>query len=89
MKFVDTDTCGVTVDSDGDGVSDSIDNCPKICNPLQLDADEDNIGDACDDTSGCGGYGQPACEVSCDIDDDGIFNNNTCYCDNSHPRHHY
>jgi hypothetical protein len=56
-----------TVDSDSDGVRDAVDNCPDTCNTQQLDADNDTIGDVCDETSGCGGCGQPACEVSCDI----------------------
>jgi cytosine/adenosine deaminase-related metal-dependent hydrolase len=44
-------------DSDGDGIPDAMDNCPKIFNPIrpldankQPDADGDGIGDACDPT---------------------------------------
>jgi len=36
------------VDSDGDGVPDSIDNCPGDPNPDQADRDHDLKGDACD-----------------------------------------
>ena len=35
-------------DEDGDGVKDSVDNCPDIANPSQTDTDGDRIGDACD-----------------------------------------
>jgi hypothetical protein len=61
-------------DEDNDGVGDLYDNCPAIQNPQQLDADNDGTGDLCDDTPGCGNCGQPACEVSSDIDNDGILN---------------
>ena len=35
-------------DSDGDGVLDDVDNCPKIWNPDQIDTDGDGFGDVCD-----------------------------------------
>jgi hypothetical protein len=37
------------LDSDGDGVPDSIDDCPDVADPAQRDVDADGIGDACDD----------------------------------------
>ena len=39
-----------TSDTDGDGVGDSLDNCPDTANPGQEDSDGDGIGDACDTT---------------------------------------
>lgn len=39
-----------SVDSDGDGINDSEDNCPGASNSDQQDTDGDGIGDACDDT---------------------------------------
>jgi hypothetical protein len=45
-------------DSDGDGVEDSVDNCPNNANANQADADGDGLGDACDPIT--------------DSDDDGI-----------------
>ncbi len=39
---------GGCVDTDGDGVCDSVDNCPLVYNPDQKDTDGDGIGDACD-----------------------------------------
>jgi hypothetical protein len=37
------------IDSDGDGISDDIDNCPNVANPTQLDTDMDGLGDGCDE----------------------------------------
>ncbi len=44
------------LDSDGDGHPDTLDNCPEISNPDQMDTDEDGVGDLCDlqDTDGDG-----------------------------------
>ena len=36
------------LDTDGDGIQDSVDNCPNIPNPDQADNDNDYIGNACD-----------------------------------------
>jgi len=35
-------------DTDGDGILDSVDNCVQVSNTLQLDYDEDGVGDVCD-----------------------------------------
>ena len=37
------------LDTDGDGVDDTIDNCPFVANLDQADADDDGIGTACDE----------------------------------------
>ncbi len=44
------DGTAVGVDSDGDGVFDSLDNCPNAANSDQADTDGDGQGDACDPT---------------------------------------
>jgi len=50
-------------DTDGDGISDDIDNCPGISNADQADFDNDGDGDVCDN----------------DIDGDGVINvNDNC-----------
>jgi len=55
---------GLCADADGDGIDDSIDNCPYAYNPDQADADSNGIGDQCDIVV-CG-----------DVDDDGSRNFN-------------
>jgi hypothetical protein len=60
------------VDSDGDGVIDSVDNCPQTPNPGQDDFDNDNLGDACDNCPNDANPGQS------DVDGDGVGN----ACDN-------
>lgn len=40
--------CTLSRDSDGDGIYDSVDNCPQVSNPGQEDGDGDKIGDLCD-----------------------------------------
>ncbi|MBK9363705.1 MAG: thrombospondin type 3 repeat-containing protein [Rubrivivax sp.] len=56
-------TGGACVDSDGDGVCDDVDNCPRTPNPDQRDSDGDGIGDACD-------------IARCDVDKDGDIDKN-------------
>ncbi len=64
-------------DSDGDGHPNAEDNCPKVSNVDQADADGDNVGDACDECAdsipggpvgpdGCSSLGVPG-----DFDRDG------------------
>jgi len=67
------------VDSDGDGIIDSLDNCPLVPNAAQTDLDGDGTGDACDaDTDGDGvGDGVDNCVFvpnpdQFDVDGDGL-----------------
>lgn len=70
-----------TPDTDGDGISDMIDNCPIISNSLQKNTDGDGEGDACDNDDDNDGV-PDARDVfpldfyeSADDDGDGIGNN--------------
>ncbi len=66
------------IDTDEDGVEDSLDNCPNTANPDQADADGDGVGDACegdmdgdgivDDLDNCPEIANPDQE---DFDEDG------------------
>ena len=44
---------GACVDTDGDGICDSVDNCPNVPNPDQKDSNRNGIGDACDIVARC------------------------------------
>jgi len=41
-------------DTDGDGIPDSVDNCPFVPNPDQRDTNNNGVGDACDPDPGAG-----------------------------------
>ena len=43
-----SDLAIVQVDADGDGIADTVDNCPANFNPSQEEFDGDGIGDSCD-----------------------------------------
>jgi hypothetical protein len=51
-------------DGDGDGIPDSEDNCPNAANPLQEDADGDDLGDACDTNSYAPALGTAAADAN-------------------------
>jgi|GEM_PF-4693719 len=55
QSIVNADSAGKCkiVDSDGDGVSDSTDNCPNTPNADQQDTNGDGIGDACQEDPTC------------------------------------
>lgn len=50
----DSEFTTLDIDTDGDGVTDSNDNCPNTANPNQEDFDNDGVGDVCDDSDGDG-----------------------------------
>lgn len=69
MVFLQHRTVGDFVldnDFDGDGIADSVDNCPCNANPDQLDTDGDGVGDDCDN---CLYISNPNQE---DFDNDGV-----------------
>lgn len=47
-EFCSSEICVVSVDSDGDGVPDHIDNCLVTANADQFNSDGDNLGNICD-----------------------------------------
>jgi hypothetical protein len=77
--------CGIT-DADGDGVEDSVDNCPNKANTNQADADGHGLGDTCDPLTDSDGDEMPddwetqngldpnRDDAAADPDEDGISN---------------
>jgi hypothetical protein len=54
------------IDTDGDGIFDSSDNCRYVRNPRQGDYDDDGMGDACDcDYDICEPVQVPRCDTIC------------------------
>jgi MYXO-CTERM domain-containing protein len=53
-------------DRDGDGITNSSDNCPMVANPGQDDGDGDGVGDACEITNPDMGDGGGCCSSSSD-----------------------
>ncbi|MFT6043369.1 MAG: hypothetical protein ACI8TV_000788, partial [Porticoccaceae bacterium] len=47
IKLICTDF-NATMDQDGDGFVNNVDNCPSVSNPLQMDSDGNSVGDDCD-----------------------------------------
>ena len=55
-RFDNFQVSTLSVDTDGDGVVDTADNCPNTSNPTQADQDGDGVGDACDGDADGDGY---------------------------------
>ncbi|MFZ5446447.1 MAG: cell-cell cohesion MYXO-CTERM protein MtsC [Myxococcota bacterium] len=77
----DGKTLAYTDDADGDGRSDTSDNCPFASNREQLDGDGDGVGDRCDTCAAASNFDQldtdgdgrgDACDD--DLDGDGVLN---------------
>lgn len=48
VTITDDDEPVVPTDTDADGITDDVDNCPSTANPDQADTDDDGHGDVCD-----------------------------------------
>jgi len=49
LGFSDIALWNYALDRDSDGLTDGLDNCPRVSNPDQIDTDGDLYGDVCDD----------------------------------------
>lgn len=63
---IDARPIDASIDDDGDGVLNTVDNCPRLANPDQHDEDGDAVGDVCD---GCPHLADP---MQANLDDDGL-----------------
>jgi len=64
-------------DADGDGITNSLDNCPTTANPDQLDCNHNGIGEACETFTDCNSNSLPdSCDIasgtSADADSNGV-----------------
>ncbi len=64
--YVDEFPTPASVDRDGDGIFDAVDNCPDTPNENQADADGDGVGDVCDNCPSV------ANRTQADFDEDGL-----------------
>jgi len=65
--------CGIPGerDSDGDGIGDACDNCPRRENPDQADSDDDGLGDACPEE-------RNACDADADCSEEAVCVESVC-----------
>ena len=76
---------GAGLDTDGDGILDSSDNCPTVANGLneaaipgvgnQIDTDDDGLGDACDEWPTDPNNDEDGDEISGEVDNCPLVNN--------------
>ena len=68
-------TVTLNTDTDGDGLTNSLDNCATVSNTTQLDSDGDGVGDLCDNCVNISNSNQANSDGDtqgnvCDLDDD-------------------
>lgn len=71
-------------DVDGDGIIDSMDNCPSVVNQDQIDSDSDGVGDACDACPNDSNKIQPGI-CGCGVADTDTDNDGTTDCNDGCP----